>query len=96
MIEDPAQHAALVAKVPLLHVNAWSRCMDVALIGGAHKSIRCGLQPRHVFSQDQCIEQMKAGKVFVGLAEGPIRFLPTYKVSATVNGVVRQCMLCSS
>jgi hypothetical protein len=32
-----------------------------------------------LLSGDQCIREMARGSIFHGLAEGPIRFLPTYK-----------------
>lgn len=32
-----------------------------------------------LLSGDQCIREMAKGTIFHGLAEGPIRFLPTYK-----------------
>jgi hypothetical protein len=32
-----------------------------------------------LLSGDQCIREVSRGAIFHGLAEGPIRFLPTYK-----------------
>lgn len=36
-------------------------------------------QLRALLAHDQCIREMKRGRVFVGLKEGPINFQPTYK-----------------